>query len=185
MQPPTHNPTSQPWPDQLEYDPLIGFYNWYINAGPSVPLPPIQAVSNAGAFTGLTLYRRGQFQVQLWVGQPNAIIPEHVHTDHDTILMGLSGVEWFDVNGARQDWDPTLVDTKGRWRHHGVIVRVEKHDTHSAKFGPDGGSFITFQHWPCGGIRSAEMDWQGEPLSVEHGMALSLYGCSQPKCKVP
>lgn len=181
MQPPTQ--TSQPWPDQFEYDPLIGFYNWYINAGPPIALPPIQAVSNVGVFTGLTLYRRDHFQVQLWIGPPGSVIPEHSHTDHDNLLMGINGIESFNVNGTDSTYDTTLADTKGRWSHHGIMVRVSKYDRHSVRFGPDGGAFVSLQYWPNGMIRSAEMDWDGEPISVEHGMALSLYGCSHSQCK--
>ena len=77
-------------------DDLSSFADWYLNSGDikrlytpfKNPLLFIEGVS------GVVLYRRDNFQVELFICQPNTVIPEHTHPDVDSYECFLYGMKF-------------------------------------------------------------------------------------------
>jgi len=77
-------------------DDLSYFADWYLNSGDikrlytpfKDPLLFIEGVS------GVVLYRRDNFQVELFICQPNTVIPEHTHPDVDSYECFLYGMKF-------------------------------------------------------------------------------------------
>jgi hypothetical protein len=166
---------------QLEvpkFDQLANFTDWYQRQPFAVPMAPAFGVNKVGAFTGLTLFRQGRFQVQLWLCDPNSEIPDHSHPNVDSIQVYVSGQVYLRLNGevvikpedVREDMNG--LNTKAAF-----WMRVGPGDVHGATIGPKGGAFITFQHWLRGDPESVENDWEGEPIDAEHAQRI---GAGEP-----
>ncbi len=77
-------------------DDLSYFADWYLNSGDikriytpfKNPLLFIEGVS------GIVLYRKNNFQVELFICEPNTIIPEHTHPDVDSYELFLYGMKF-------------------------------------------------------------------------------------------
>ena len=75
-------------------DELSSFAHWYLTSGDidrvytpfKNPLLFIEGVS------GIVLYRNKNYQVELFICQPNIIIPEHKHPDVDSYECFLYGM---------------------------------------------------------------------------------------------
>lgn len=103
---------------------------------------------------GLTLYRDGPFQVQLFIVAPNAGSPEHAHPNIDSIEYGLAGADTF--------------TSERNFRLHGLIC-VAPGERHTAAAREEGGAFISIQKW-LNGVEpsSVELDWIGKPIDAAH-----------------
>lgn len=109
---------------------------------------------------GTTLYRNGQFQVQMFVLGAETAAPEHIHPNVDSAEYLVNGTISF---GPRQ------------MRKAGPLVLIAPGEPHIAKAGPIGCTFISFQKWindekPT----SVELDWVGEPLDAGHAKELGV-----------
>lgn len=157
------------------YDPLLEFARWYMaQQGMGVPMSPACGTKRVGSFSGLVMYRTGQYQVELWIADPNSELPEHQHPNVDQIQVYLSGQVWPTKNGVEMiDKDSLLELPDGRSNLNGVNMRVKPGDKHGLKVGPLGGAFLNFQRWTDGVTpRSIHLDWIGEPLNAEHAVEI-------------
>lgn len=156
-------------------DPLLQAADFWLNRqGINVPPSIYEGVVKVGPFMGLTLYRRGQLQVQIWLCPPGSEIPDHSHPNVDQIQIYVCGDMLFRINGKI-----TFQSTDGDasvpvWgspipNAHGAMGRVNSTDTHGATIGPAGGSFLNIQLWKNGvEPRSVETDWVGDPVDEAH-----------------
>lgn len=72
---------------------LLGRINWYA-------VPRLNAIYNYGDIISLVLYRKEQFQVELFIVpvSPSSFV-EHTHPDVDVMEFALSGITELFVNG--------------------------------------------------------------------------------------
>lgn len=156
------------------YDPLLEFARWYLAQPMGIPLSPAAGMTRVGAFSGLVLYRCGQFQAQLWLCDANAEIPDHRHPNVDQIQVYVSGQVYLRKNGVPVILPEELQEqVDGRSNANGVSIRVGPEDTHGATIGPMGGAFVNLQQWRDGiAPTSVETDWIGEPLDVDHAVVI-------------
>ena len=159
-------------PEIPTFDPLMGFAQWFQQSPFAVPPTIAEGYNRVGPFAGLTLYRGGPFQVQLWLCPPLSEIPDHSHPDVDSIQLYLSGQVYLRLNGEQIIKPEDVFETEGRCSKHGYAIRVRPHDTHGASIGANGGAFMTFQHWLKGEPQSVELNWRGEPINAEHAARL-------------
>ena len=77
-------------------DDLSYFADWYINSGDIKRLytPFKNSLLFIEGVSGVVLYRRDNFQVELFICQPNTIIPEHTHPDVDSYECFLYGMKF-------------------------------------------------------------------------------------------
>lgn len=159
---------------QVGYDPLVEFAKWCVaQPGMLIPRSPAYGMTRVGAFSGLVLYRSGQFQAQLWLCDPGAEIPDHCHPNVDQIQVYVAGEVYLRKNGLPVITPESLQQLPdGTSNANGAGLRVRPTDTHGASIGQMGGAFLNFQHWLKGTPQSVHLDWIGEPLDLDHAVAI-------------
>lgn len=156
-----------------DFDELIIFANWYRSRANAVPIAPADSIRKVGPFTGLTLFREGPYQVQLWIGEGNAGVAEHNHPGVDTIQIYLSGQIYLKINGLPITTPDMMgVNGNGASLLNGQSVRILPTDKHSFELGPLGGSWMTIEKWLNGKPTSTELDWEGAPIDEEHKLSI-------------
>lgn len=157
------------------------FALFYLRDASGIPAPPFKdGVVRVGNFTGITLFRQGPMQVQMWTCDPNSRIPEHAHPGVDVIQVYLWGQVHLTHNGKLVIKPEMMVESQaGLSSAYGAAIHVRPGDTHGAQIGPMGGAFLTIQHWLDGKPRSVETAWEGEYLSIDHEQRVR-YGSTTP-----
>lgn len=141
------------------------FAAWWMKDRPLKP-PADDVFVRVGTNTGTVLYRDGEFQVQLFICDPDSEVTEHGHPNVETIAVYVSGDLWFSKNGE-QLLAPGMIPPTG------LSHRVRPTDTHGATIGPRGAVFITIQEWLNGELpKSVHRDWAGAPLDEKHAAEL-------------
>jgi len=118
-----------------EFDDLEAFMVWWL--GKRVINTPTENETNFnGVLSGLVLYRSGQYQVQLFIVQPNSLIESHIHPNVDSFEVFVGG-----------DVEFICDDVVHKQTILGGVVRVRETSWHGGVFGPKGGSFLSIQKW--------------------------------------
>ena len=117
------------------FDDLEAFMTWWL-ANRVINTPCEKETNFNGVLSGVVLYRHGQYQVQLFIVQPNSVIDAHIHPNVDSFEVFVGG----DIN--------FMCD--GNWNDQSVVgahIRVRETSWHGGKFGPKGGCFLSIQKW--------------------------------------
>jgi hypothetical protein len=131
-------------------------------------VPYKQPVSFVEGVTGLVLYRKPPFQVQLFIVAPNVIIPDHHHPNVDSYEYFLHGMNFsYKGHWLIRNFGGDEID--GVAQHAGVTLRVNPLDKHGAESSDQGGAFMSIQHW-LNGVEPTSVgnDWVGETMGNEH-----------------
>ncbi len=155
-------------------------------------MPVIGAVPYAGAVTkvqdvtGILLYRKGPFQVEMFACPEGTIIPEHTHPNVDTvqvyvggnIIFTHSGLYTYPADGVRAMDGPLRCANR-----RGHLLRVRPDDRHGAVVGKGGGVFMAVQHWLNGiAPHSVAADYDGIAMGEDHlSKVVSGEARSKPK----
>jgi hypothetical protein len=158
----------------IKYDELLAFANWFQSQPFAIPHCIANGVNKRGPFTGITLYRSGPFQVQMWICEGNTEIPDHCHPNVDSVEVYLSGQVYLRVNNQLivQPQDVSE-QADGLSSKFGLSTRIHPTDMHGAKIGPQGGAFLSIQHFLDGKPESVDLDWYGEPVDDTHRQELA------------
>ena len=131
------------------------FADWYMAAGMPMMIPSNAQVFCADVATSISLFRRGRFQVELYLMHPEATTPIHAHPGMDSLIVQLGGgsVSGTDaVTGLSEEWG-----MKG-----GVLYSGNKHGGKDLEVSTGGCAMLTFEHWPEGvEVTSAAILWSG------------------------
>lgn len=140
---------------------LLGRMNWY-----AVPRLPT-AVTNFGNIISLVLYRKDQFQVELFI-VPDApsSFTEHTHPDVDVVEFGLTGIAELNINGLPSCTEAD-VDMWLKGDRPTVPIAIPPGTLHSGA-GHTPYAFLSIQHW-LNGITptSVGLNWRGQAASLE------------------
>jgi hypothetical protein len=158
-------------------DPLTQFLKRYASKNLVVPTSVFAGVSFVGDFAQLVLVREGEFQVQLCLCRPNAVIPQHTHPNVEQFLIYVTGEIVIEIDG-KAAFDAAQPDPfekeDGTCSHNGTIVRVAAGQRHGGVVGKTGAAFMTVQRWLNASPETIEKDWDGEALSKEHATDLAM-----------
>lgn len=136
---------------------LLDFKNkWLANI--QIACPKFDALNFIGKCEGITLYREDNFQVQLFIFEPNAVVESHTHPNVDTYQIMLCGSLKFFLDGRNVNV-PKLPDARSIMdeRYH---LRLPNNSIHGGVVGPNGASYLSIQHWLDGiPISSLEKNW--------------------------
>ena len=153
------------------WDCLEDFMTFYSDHPPPVPMaPPDNGVYVDDIVYGVVMLRVKQYQCQLFICKPNAIIPEHTHPHADASEAHITGMLFSKRGHAvmRQ----TYIDQRnedGLELPHGRVVKIGCKDRHSATSSTKGGAFLTFQKWHDGYTPdSLGIDWEGTTVGPDH-----------------
>jgi hypothetical protein len=129
---------------------LEQFITWYMNAPFQFAMSPVlNEFNDFGKFFSIVIYRKDQFQVELFYGLPEAKEAEaHTHPDVDSYEMHVTGKMNFHCNGVV--YPDTAITEETAALSVPLAVRsfqkVFSNDIHGAN--PEGGiAFLSFQHW--------------------------------------
>lgn len=152
-------------------DDLSRFAYWYLNSGISKriftpsknPLLFIEGVS------GVVLYRKNSFQVELFICQPNTVIPEHTHPDVDSYELFLYGMKFTHSGETVISEEQAQQDTNGLPAYAYETIRVRPNDSHGGTASKNGGSFISIQQWRNGTEPThVSSNWAGDTMGHDH-----------------
>jgi hypothetical protein len=125
--------------------------------------PVLNEFHDFGKFFSIVIYRKEQFQVELFFGLPEAKEAEaHTHPNVDSYEMHLTGKTNFHINGEAVEENAVTPETASHTVPLAakVFQKVFANDVHGAK--PEGGvAFLSFQLWKNG----------VKPSSVGHNWA--------------
>jgi hypothetical protein len=152
------------------------FLEWYVSNGSPIRPPQNNAIFRTNNASALVLYREGQFQVELYIGDANSVTPEHKHPGIESILVYLSGEGSTTVN-EQQVADPKPYFNKVNPDGTSILfkqrVRVDPKDSHGLTTYSKGFAFYSFEMWPDGvSPTSVASHWEGETTGEIHNEML-------------
>ena len=154
-----------------EWTCIEDFIEFYADHPPPVPMaPPENGVYVDDIVYGVVMLRVKQYQCQLFICKPNAIIPEHTHPNADASEVHISGM-LFSKRGhpllTKEIMDMRNED--GLEAAHGRVIKIGCTDKHNAESSDKGGAFLTFQKWHEGHTPdSLGIDWEGTTVGLGH-----------------
>ena len=166
-------------------DELEQFCSWFLKSMPVLGAVPFSgAVSKIQDVTAILLYRRDQFQVQMFAVPEGTIIPEHTHPNVDSIEVYVGGNIHFSHSGKYVYPEDQLRPKEGSLglaMKRGMTVRVRPNDLHGGVFGEGGGVFLSVQHW-LNGVKPhcVAADYNGVTMG-EHHLAQVVCGEAEAK----
>lgn len=127
---------------------LDRFAVWWLRNTPVAP--PADCVNHFGGFTAMTLYRDGQFQVQMITATKRTEVPHHTHPNVDSLEKLISGD--LELNVAREN------------SYRRGFLEIRNDDDHWGAM-KDAGAFYSFQKWR-NDVRptSIHLDWMGDAM---------------------
>lgn len=156
---------------------LSEFFDWYWAEGPALFQAPMDGASFVGNGPGLVIFREAPFQVQLFICNPDSVIPEHTHPTVESYEVHVSGDVEFFVAGQQTHPTEALQRTRrdsNVQRAWGYRQHVPPGAPHHAVIGSKGGAFVSVQKWPAGAEpTSIDEDWDGTVMDATHMAALS------------
>lgn len=138
--------------------------------------PPAKAIYSYGKTLGVVLDRRGQFQTELFI-VPGGIdlIEFHTHPNVDSFELPVAGNFDFISGGKHNPYENVVSALKEK-----ASLRVRETDVHGAIWNPEGGAFLSFQHW-LNGVppTSVTVDFALDPTN-EYNKMSNLRGKESP-----
>ena len=146
-------------------DDLSAFADWYLREGPRHIKPPAQdTMMHVEGLTGLCVYRNPPFQVELFLVRPNVFIPQHIHPNVDSYEVFLYGMEFVVDTQVVIPYEDRL---NPAWYHH--TFRILPNCYHGGRSGPEGGAFMSIQHWLNDTVPThVGDDWAGNTMGKNH-----------------
>ena len=146
-------------PNSNSFDDLTAFLHWWLEKRP-INTPNDNPLSFGGQICGVVLYRQDNYQVQLFIGQPNSVGDPHIHPNVDSYEVFIGGDINFMCDGV---WE----QLKGI----GGFQRVTPGSWHGGTSGERGGCFLSVQKW-LNGVPPTCIgnDWHDEKGNIK-GMA--------------
>ena len=166
-------------------DVLEQFCNDYLAKSPVIGAVPFAgAVSRVEDVTCILMYRRDQFQVQMFAVPEGTIIPEHTHPNVDSIEVYVGGNIQLSVGGKHVYPAEILFENSGPLKlasRRGERVRVRPDQIHGATIGAGGAVFLSIQHWLNGvAPHCVAADYDGVAMG-EHHLAQVKFGKATTK----
>lgn len=150
-------------------------------------VPFAGAVSKVQDVTSILLFRKDQFQVQMFAVPEGTIIPEHTHPNVDSIEVYVGGNIMFSHSGKYVFPKDGIFALDGPLRcanKRGATIRVRPNDVHGGVFGEGGGVFLSVQHW-LNGVKPhcVSADYDGITMGEDH-LAKVVHGEASAKKKL-
>lgn len=146
------------------------FTHWWLKHRPMRP-PFVDGVFFTDIAASIILYRKGPFQVELYVSKPETESPYHSHPGVDSLLMYLTGDLTFGKNGKPLDWSENQKPREGDEEVHSLFGKYDilaPNESHNLKTNGKGGAFFSFEKWHDKVPNSVTVNWEGEPSGVLH-----------------
>jgi hypothetical protein len=115
--------------------------------------------------TAICLFRKGQYQVEIYLSHPGEVIKDHCHPGVQALVVKLGG-------GGEGEMAENGGSTI-RFQRAPVLEAGEYHGNETVS--PSRG-YLVFQHWESwlGTPTSAAIQWQGPPAGPKHEKIINL-----------
>jgi hypothetical protein len=145
---------------------------WYENNCPIQP-PFCNSVFTTDIAYSLVLFRKDNYQVELYTCKPSTQAPFHSHPGVDSLFVYLTGNIEFGLP------DETFTNTQyyQRAKKDGTHMLLGKESEamdgakHTLRVGDTGGAFLSFEKWDRE-PHSVTINWKGESVGQEHEQTL-------------
>ena len=140
-----------------DWDSLEDFTNWYINdARMPLMIPYDAVVVQSDDAVAVSLFRKGQYQVELYLIYPQMYILKHSHPRMEVITMALGG----------GSMSPRIIDTNtsASWGNmNNKLLPGEEHGGEMSSIIGNGQVILTFEKWldPTE-MTTAAAHWKGK-----------------------
>jgi hypothetical protein len=137
-----------PYPDLVipeSWASVEEFGDWWIRAGMPIMFQEKAEVFMSDDATAIALFRKGRFQVELYLIHPNPKVPEHEHPDVEVIKVRLDGKKY-----------PYLSNTLHNGEAHGAGQRLEAEER--------GYPLLAIQHWLTREPTTIASMWKGQTV---------------------
>ena len=160
-------------------DELSNFAYWYLTSGEvdKFYTPIKNGLLFIEGVSGIVLYRNEQFQVELFICQPNLVIPEHTHPDVDSYEFFLHGMKFTHSGETVINNEEALLEQDGFPINAYQTIRVKPNDPHGGTASKYGGAFISIQHW-LNDVDPTHVssNWEGNSMGQQHSQQAKLDG---------
>jgi hypothetical protein len=156
-------------------DKLKDFCDWYLSSPRQLIVPCERGVHFQDGLTATVIFRQGRFQVELVSCAPGMEIPDHVHPNVDSFEIYMGGGIMFRLNGELLIRKAHAMQKTWHGGHPlaGTRIRVKPDAPHGAAIGPEGGVFLSIQHWLDREPTTVGDDWRGDYLGPTHEKRLN------------
>lgn len=127
------------------WDNVQEFAEWWMRSGMPMMFPPNPEVFLSDDATAISIFRKGRFQVEMYLIHPQPKVPEHEHPGVEVIKMSLTHREMPIMSNVLKDGES-----------HGAGVRVEGESI--------GFPLIAFQHWLTREPTTIASMWKGKTV---------------------
>lgn len=137
---------------------IQAFVDWYMLSKKPIMIPHDAEVIHIENATSIPLFRRGKFQVELYIVFPGHDIPSHSHPGVDivTVILGGGGV----CGGPHPIY--------GTGESTGRCMLTPDGKKHNAPTRLGGYALLSFEHWKNREPTSAAKNWDGVDIGPEH-----------------
>jgi hypothetical protein len=151
-------------------DALDRFYKWVREQHSRIgSVPAVGAIERIGEMTAITWFRQPPFQVELFIFEKSFIIPEHKHPNVNSFEVYIGGQVAFSHSGKWKTFGQMPEEIKNsKYTCNGKCIRVNSDDLHGGVIGPEGGMFMSVQHWLDGSPHRIAHDWNGKAMDAHH-----------------
>ena len=149
-----------------DWDNLSAFVKWYLGNRSPLMVPWDAEVIHLDDATSIVLFKKGCYQVELYLIHPGRTIPLHSHPGTEVVTMVLGGSG---VCGPAHPIFNTGIDS-GRCHFtadgesHGGAQRTEN---------VNGFALLTFERWIDKEPTSAALNWEGDTAGPVHDALLA------------
>lgn len=135
-------------------DDLTNFKSWWLSNRYFNPI----CMTNVADEHGMILYRENEYQVELFMMEPNSTIVPHIHPNVDSYEVYLCGDIRFMCNDIWYENNTLYSD-----------IRILPNSWHGGEFGANGGAFLSVQKW-LNGVEPKFVgdDWVGKDGSEKY-----------------
>lgn len=133
---------------------VTAFAEWYMRSGAPMLIPWDAPVIRSDDATAICLFRKGRFQVELYLILPGTVVPDHGHPGVQSVLVPLGGGSLGDEQGG----------LSSHWGRFGPVLSDGL--THGGGRGVEtlqnGFAMLAFQMWDEGlEVTSVAIRWVG------------------------
>lgn len=132
------------------------FADWWMKAKMPIVFPDNPEVFLSDDATSVALFRKGRFQVELYLIHPNPKVPVHEHPDVEVIKMRL---------GNRKN--PMMSEVLHNGESHGAGLKLEAETK--------GFPLIAFQHWLTREPTTVASMWKGKTVGPKQDALIKRF----------
>jgi len=151
-----------------DWDTLEDFISWFIDSKFPIVIPWDAEVRRTDDATTICLFKKGRYQVEIYLIYPGWVIPVHGHPNVEVVTMNMGG-------GKR--------GTKNKLGGSSIAGSLSEkltdgttHGGESATLFSDGYCLYSFEKWPENTkITSAAVHWKGKTAGPIHDELIEKY----------